>query len=124
MMAEHATLPGVRGVEAYSVEGGVQQISEMERSGRWKVARGMGAYLEERRGYHRQDGQVVKIRDDTLCAARYGWSMRRFFKVMDESGGAYPGTPGSWPAPRNRGSQMPRYASGLDFDLFRLLYSP
>jgi hypothetical protein len=120
MMAEAASLPNVVGAAAYSVEAGVQQIADLERNGKWKVARSMGCYLEERRGYHRKDGQVVKIRDDTLCAARYAWSMRRYFKMIDESGGAYPGTPGSVPGmgPQGRGGAMPRFASGIDFDYF------
>jgi phage terminase large subunit-like protein len=121
MMAQDATLPGpVGGVEARSVEGGIQQIADLERNGKWKVARGMGCYLEERRGYHRKDGQVVKIRDDTLCAARYAWSMRRYFKPIEESGGAYPGTPGSVPGmgPHGRG-RVATMARGIDdWDVF------
>jgi len=34
-------------------------------------------------------------------------------------GGGYPGTPASWGAAmRNRGSRMPQYASGIEFDVF------
>jgi hypothetical protein len=43
--------------------------------------------------------------------------LRGYFKSLEECGGR-PGTPGSWPGPHNRGSQMPRYASRIDFDPF------
>jgi hypothetical protein len=80
------------GVEARSLEGGVAEIDARERAGKWKIARSMTCYLEERRLYHRKEGEIVKLRDDVLAAARYGMMMRRYFKSMDECGGAVPGT--------------------------------
>lgn len=116
MMAEPATHANLKGAAANSLEGGVQEIDLRERAGKWKVARGMVCYLEERRLYHRKDGEIVKLRDDVLAAARYGCMMRRFFKPLEESGGELPGrywAPG--PARRNRG---PELAANVDFDLF------
>jgi phage terminase large subunit-like protein len=116
MMFEPASHPGVKGAAAYSLEGGVQEIDARERGGKWKVARGMVCYLEERRLYHRKDGEIVRLRDDTLAAARYGYMMRRFFKTFEESGGGYP--PGSWPGPHGRVRKAQGFASGIDFDYF------
>ena len=42
--------------------------------------------------YHRKDGEVVKLHDDTLCAARYGYMMRRNFKDRIDCGGGAVGT--------------------------------
>jgi hypothetical protein len=50
----------------------VQEIDTRERNGKWKVSRSCVLYLEERRLYHRKDGEIVKLRDDVLSAARYG----------------------------------------------------
>ena len=57
--------------------------------------------------YHRQDGQIVKERDDLLSATRYGIVMRRFGKPLRELG-------------RRPGQKSKRrQAKGLDFDVFR-----
>src|SRR5262249_26774650 len=80
--------------------------------GKWKVSRSCVCYLEERRLYHRKDGEVVKLRDDVLSAARYGMMMRRHFKPLDECDPGHVGTP--WPRtpgmPGRRGP--PRFARG------------
>jgi hypothetical protein len=47
-------------------------------TGRWKVFRHCASWLEERRIYHRVNGKVVKERDDTISASRYGLMMLRF----------------------------------------------
>jgi hypothetical protein len=75
-------------------------------------------YLEERRLYHRKDGGIIKLRDDVLCAGRYGLMMRRFFKPLDECG--FDIVPGVWPSrgsPRRGGSSGPQMARDVDFDL-------
>src|SRR6516165_3323929 len=41
--------------------------------------------------------------------------MRRY-SSRSGAGGCYPGAPASWVAPRHRGSRMPRFASGIEFD--------
>jgi len=88
MMHEHATHSHLQGASATSLEGGIQEVDARERNGKWKVQRSCVYYLEERRTYHRKDGEVVKLKDDTLSAARYGMMMRRHFKPLDECGGA------------------------------------
>jgi len=87
MMNEPASLPGIAGQAKFSLEGSVTELEQWERNGRWKVHRRCLAYLEERRLYHRKDGEIVKLRDDVLCAARYAWMMRRKFKTLDECRG-------------------------------------
>jgi hypothetical protein len=54
----------------------------------WQVAvsRSCVLYLEERRLYRRKDGEIVKLRDDVLSAARYGMMMRRSFEPLDDCG--------------------------------------
>lgn len=83
MMPEPASLPGIAGQSKFSLEGSIAQIDQWERSGKWQVHRRCLAYLEERRLYHRKDGEIVKLRDDVLCAARYGWMNRRYAKPLD-----------------------------------------
>jgi hypothetical protein len=111
MMAEPATLAGLKGAQATSLEGGVQEIDARERAGKWKVSRGMLCYLEERRLYHRKDGEIVRLRDDTLAAARYGMMMRRYFKPLDESGGGVAGTV-AWHSMLRKQSRQSGFARG------------
>ena len=63
-----------------------RKVDSRERAGKWKVARGMLCYLEERRLYHRKDGEIVRLRDDTVAAARYGFMMRRYFRALEDCG--------------------------------------
>jgi phage terminase large subunit-like protein len=122
MMAEPATHANLKGSAATSLEGGVQEIDARERHGKWKVQRSCINYFEERRLYHRRDGEIVRLRDDTLAAARYGAMMRRFFRPLDECGGAAIGSP-AWGASNSRRGSLPQYARGTpnhpdgDFDL-------
>lgn len=67
MLAERATfVDGTNGVEA-----GVTDMLERIQSGRLKVFAHLADWFEERRGYHRKDGKIVKLRDDLLSATRY-----------------------------------------------------
>ena len=118
MMAEHATHANLKGAAAASVEGGVKEIDLREQNGKWRVSRSCVVYIEERRLYHRKDGEIVKLRDDVLCAARYGLMMRRFFKPLDECGLEV--IPGQWPSvgsSRRGASSGPSMARDVDFDL-------
>lgn len=92
MMAESASLPGIAGIAARSLEGSIAEIDARERGQAWKVSRDMRFYLEERRMYHRKDGEIVALHDDTLSAARYGFMMRRYFKTRVDCGGGAVGT--------------------------------
>jgi phage terminase large subunit-like protein len=122
MMDEPATLPNLKGPAAVSLEGGVAAIDACERAGKWKVARGMVSYLAERRLYHRKDGEIIRLKDDVLAAARYAYAMRRNFRTLEDSGGAYPGTNVGMGG-IIRGHQVDRrpnggLARGVDFDPF------
>ncbi len=117
MMPEPATHANMKGAAANSLEGGIQEIDLRERSGKWKVARSCVCYLEERRLYHRKDGEIVQLRDDTLSAARYGMMMRRKFKTLEECAGEAMGV--AWPsASARRGGPQSYQCTGLDFDVF------
>lgn len=73
MLADRATFPdGGNGVEA-----GIMEMLDRMQTGRWKVFRTYQAWLEERRLYHRKDGQIVKLMDDVLSASRYALMMKR-----------------------------------------------
>jgi phage terminase large subunit-like protein len=122
MMDEPAThAHASHGAAANSLEGGIAEIDLREKCGKWKVGRSMPCYLEERRLYHRKDGEIVKLRDDTLSAARYGMMMRRFFKTFDECD-PWENPPGNnWPSGgggRRGGDGGGGIAFGTDFDVF------
>lgn len=73
MLPERATFAdGTNGVEA----GLLEMLSRMQ-TGKWKVFRTCPLWMEEKRLYHREDGKVVKIKDDVLSASRYAMMMRR-----------------------------------------------
>jgi len=73
MLPERATFDdGTNGVEA-----GIFQLLERMQTNRFKVFSTCGAWLEEFRLYHREDGKVVKEYDDTLDAGRYAYMMLR-----------------------------------------------
>lgn len=78
MLHEHATHPeGGNGVEA-----GVLDMLERMQTGRWKVFHGNDEWMGEFRLYHREDGKIVKERDDMLSASRYALMMKRFATVQ------------------------------------------
>lgn len=60
------------------VEAGIADMLDRMLTGRWKVFSTCTEWLEERRLYHRKDGQIVKQRDDVLSASRYALMMLRF----------------------------------------------
>ncbi len=74
VLAEHATHPA----GGNSVEAGLMEMLDRMETGRWKVFSTCDAWFEEFRLYHRKDGKVVKVLDDTLSASRYAYMMRRF----------------------------------------------
>jgi phage terminase large subunit-like protein len=74
MHHERATFDdGTNGVEA-----GVSDMLQRMQTGRWKVFKTCRTWLEEFRLYHREDGKIVKERDDVLSASRYALMMKRF----------------------------------------------
>lgn len=62
---------------AQPVEPGIIDLLERMRTGRFKVFSHLSQFLEEKRMYHRKDGQIVAINDDIISAVRYGVMMKR-----------------------------------------------
>lgn len=124
MLHEHATHPNAKGAAATSLEGGIAEIDLREKNGKWKVARSCVCYLEERRLYHRKDGEVVRLRDDVLSAARYGAMMKRFFKEFPQCDPWEGSTVAGWPSGGPSRHSGPQYAKGTpnhpdgDMDVF------
>lgn len=81
-----------------SVEAGVIEMLDRMNSGRWKVFRTCGLWLEERRLYHRKDGKIVKKVDDVISASRYGLMMKRYATVKPQpvANRAYVGGANGW----------------------------
>lgn len=102
MLPTHATWPD----GSISTEAGVMEIDEREKSGRLKYANHLSDLLEERRLYHRKDGQIVKVKDDLMSALRVAVMMKRFARAVQLGPG---------PAQRMAG---PMRAEGSDFDVF------
>ncbi len=61
-----------------SVEEGLQQMIVWIQEGRMKVFSPLTKVFEEYRSYHRKDGKVVALRDDTMSAWRYAFMSRRW----------------------------------------------
>lgn len=81
LLPERATFQdGTNGVEA-----GVSEMLTRMQTGRWKVFSTCQGWLEEFRLYHRDNGKIVKERDDVLCASRYAMMMMRFAAVQQSS---------------------------------------
>lgn len=73
MLPEHATHEeGGNGLEA-----GVLEMLDRMQTGRFRVFAHHDEWFEEFRLYHREDGRIVKLRDDLLSATRYALMMRR-----------------------------------------------
>jgi phage terminase large subunit-like protein len=61
------------------VEAGIYDILDRARKGKWKIFKGQPDFMDEWGLYHRDDkGQIVKVKDDLLCAARYALMMLRY----------------------------------------------
>lgn len=75
MMPEQAQFPDKRG---YGVEAGLADMLERMRTGRLKVNTNCSQWREEFRMYHRKDGDVVKLREDLMCATRHMVMMLRY----------------------------------------------
>jgi len=74
MLMEHATFED----GGFGVEAGLMDMLDRMLTNRWKVFKHLSDWLEEFRLYHRQDGKVVKLRDDLISASRYGLMMKRY----------------------------------------------
>jgi hypothetical protein len=76
MLDKHATHPSDE--KSTGVEAGLMGIMEYMETDRFKVFNDQTEWLEERRMYHRDEGKIVKLRDDLMDATRYGCMMLRF----------------------------------------------
>lgn len=103
MLPEHSTWAG----GGYSLEAGVQDWDEREKTGRLKFAAHLSELLEERRFYHRKDGQIVKVRDDILSAVKKILMMKRFAKAVPLG-----------PAKGKPKRRPDGLVNGVDFDVF------
>jgi len=61
-----------------SVEEGIQQMVVFMEEGRFKIFSHLDNLLQEYRQYHRKDGKIVALRDDTMSAMRYAFMSRRY----------------------------------------------
>jgi phage terminase large subunit-like protein len=78
LLLEHAAFDdGSSGVEA-----GLFMMLERMQTGRLKVFRHLSDWFEEFRLYHREDGKVVKLRDDLISATRYALMCLRMAKPI------------------------------------------
>lgn len=103
MLPNHATWPD----GSVSTEAGIAEWDEREQTGRLKIAAHLSGWLEERRFYHRKDGQIVKVKDDELSATRIALMMKRFARAVPLGGDSA----------ARRGAE-PAIAAGMDFDVF------
>jgi phage terminase large subunit-like protein len=84
MLPSHATWPD----GSVSTEAGILEMDEREKSGRLKYARQLSDILEERRFYHRKDGQIVKLKDDLISALRTAIMAKREARAVQLGGKA------------------------------------
>jgi hypothetical protein len=75
MLREHSAYKDERGSH---ISPGLDEMYEWMRLGQFKVFSTCSQWFEEKRLYRRENGQVVKKRDDILSATRYAFVMRRF----------------------------------------------
>jgi len=101
MLSDHATWPE----GGNSTEAGIIEIQQREATGRIKYASHLSDLLEERRFYHRKDGQIVKLNDDILSAVRIGVMMKRHARPVALGG----------PIPKSKHQAV---ATDVDFDYF------
>jgi hypothetical protein len=74
MLGEHATHPD----GGFGVEAGITEMLTRMQTGRFKVFKNQNAWMEEFRYYRREDGLIVKDRDDLLSSTRIAIMMRRY----------------------------------------------
>ncbi len=104
MQPGHATWPN----GGISTEAGILEMDERERSGRLKIAAHLSDYFEERRFYHRKDGQIVKIKDDIMSACRIAIMAKRFGRAVTLGGSVA----------QRASDENSGLATGVDFNLF------
>lgn len=101
MLPQHATWPE----GGTSTEAGILEMDDRMRNGKLKIASHLADWFEEYRGYHRKDGQIVKVDDDLMSATRIAIMMKRFARIVPLGSGK-----------RKRPTSL--IAEGVDFDPF------
>lgn len=101
MLSEHACWPD----GGNSTEAGILEMQQREANGKLKYASHLSDLFDERRFYHRKDGQLIKLKDDILSAIRVAVMMKRFARPVQLGGKR---------AERLAGT----VAKGVEFDLF------
>ena len=74
MLDHHATFED----GGNSVEAGLLDMQQRFEDGRLKVASHLSEWFNEYRMYHRENGKIVKLRDDLMSATRYGIMCLRY----------------------------------------------
>lgn len=74
MLHEHATHP----TGGFGTEAGVSEMLNRMQLGKFKVNKYLRDWWDEFHGYHRDQGKIVKTRDDLMSASRIGTMMIRF----------------------------------------------
>lgn len=105
MNPSHSRYPDER---KNSLWAGITDMQQRFEQGRLRVFSNCSEWFEEYRNYHMEDGKVVKIDDDLLCATRYGIMDLRHARAIDRDW--YPGKK------RHMNVQV---AAGTDFNVFR-----
>jgi hypothetical protein len=79
-LLEHFSNPPALGQNkgSNSVEEGIQKMLVAMEDGKFKIFSTLGNLLSEYRQYHRSDGKIVALRDDSMSAMRYCYQSRRF----------------------------------------------
>jgi phage terminase large subunit-like protein len=105
MLPEHATFED----GGYSFEAGLAELVNRFETGRLKIAAHLTELFDEYRDLHRDNGLVVKVRDDLLSALRIAVMSRRFAEVVRL---------GDLPERSRDNWKVHHDNSGSDFDLF------
>ncbi len=66
---------------SYGLEAGIMLLLEYMQSGRFKVFSHLSDFFEEFRMYHRDEGVIVKEREDLISAVRYAVMCRRYAEL-------------------------------------------
>ncbi|MGC2414579.1 MAG: terminase family protein [Stellaceae bacterium] len=103
MLPQHAT----HASGGYSTEAGVMEMLGRMRDGRFKVAAHLVEWFDEFRGYHRKDGQIIKLNDDLMSATRIGVMAHRHARAVPIGSKVM-----------RRTSAEPEMARDIDFPLF------
>ena len=89
-----------------STEAGITEMETRMATGKYKVASHLVDWFEEYREYHRDDGLIVKERDDLMSASRVGVMAKRFGKAVILGAG------------NPNAKRKQQVADGIDFDVF------